>query len=129
MASWRSSASAKTRQRSLLARLRRRTRRSLAGRAPQRERAIICFGVGIALHFGNAAFGNVGSGARLDYTVIGRDVNLAARIADLCGELGEGLLLSDTFQSRLSEQEFRKLGAFSLKGVDEAQTVFAPVGP
>jgi adenylate cyclase len=87
------------------------------------------FGVGIALHFGNAAFGNVGSGARLDYTVIGRDVNLASRLADLCGELGEGLLLSDAFQSRLSEQELRDLGAFSLKGLDAAQTVFAPVGP
>jgi adenylate cyclase len=87
------------------------------------------FGVGIALHFGNAAFGNVGSGARLDYTVIGRDVNLASRLADLCGELGEGLLLSDAFQSRLSEQELRELGAFSLKGIDGAQTVFAPVGP
>ena len=87
------------------------------------------FGVGIALHFGNAAFGNVGSGARLDYTVIGRDVNLASRLADLCGELGEGLLLSDIFQSHLSEQELRELGAFSLKGVADAQTVFAPVGP
>ncbi len=87
------------------------------------------FDVGIALHFGNAAFGNVGSGARLDYTVIGRDVNLAARIADLCAGLGEGLLLSDAFQERLAEHELRELGAFSLKGVDEAQTVFAPVGP
>ncbi len=87
------------------------------------------FGVGIALHFGNAAFGNVGSGARLDYTVIGRDVNLASRLADLCGELGEGLLLSDIFQSHLSEQELRELGAFPLKGVAEAQAVFAPVGP
>ncbi|HET7210406.1 MAG TPA: adenylate/guanylate cyclase domain-containing protein [Methyloceanibacter sp.] len=89
----------------------------------------IRFDVGIALHFGNAAFGNVGSGARLDYTVIGADVNLASRIADLCGELGEGLLLSNAFQSRLSEQELRRLGVFPLKGVDEAQAVFAPVGP
>jgi adenylate cyclase len=89
----------------------------------------IRFGVGIALHFGHAAFGNVGSGARLDYTVIGRDVNLAARLADLCGELDECLLLSAAFQSRLSEQELRRLGAFPLKGVEEAQTVFAPVGP
>ena len=71
----------------------------------------------------------MGSGARLDYTVIGRDVNLASRLADLCSELGEGLLLSDIFQSHLSEQELRELGAFSLKGVADAQTVFAPVGP
>ena len=56
-------------------------------------------------------------------------MNLAARIADLCGELDEGLLLSDAFQSRLSEQELRRLGSFPLKGVAAAQTVFAPVGP
>jgi adenylate cyclase len=85
------------------------------------------FNVGIALHFGNAAYGNVGSGARLDYTVIGHDVNLASRIADLCGRLGESLLLSQSFQCRLSEHELRNLGAFALKGIDEQQTVFAPV--
>ena len=103
------------------------SRRSTSGTPPASPAC--AFEVGIALHFGDAAYGNVGSGARLDYTVIGRDVNLASRLADLCGELGEGLLLSDAFQSRLSEQELRDLGSFSLKGVDEAQTVFAPVGP
>jgi adenylate cyclase len=87
------------------------------------------FEVGIALHFGNAAYGNVGSGARLDYTVIGRDVNLASRIADLCRKVDESLLLSDSFQSRLSEHELRNLGAFALRGVDVEQTVFAPVAP
>jgi adenylate cyclase len=89
----------------------------------------ISFEVGIALHFGHAAYGNVGSGARLDYTVIGRDVNLASRIAGLCAEVGERLILSDAFQSRLSEQELRNLGPFALKGLGEAQTLFAPVGP
>ena len=84
------------------------------------------FDVGIALHFGNAAYGNVGSGERLDYTVIGRDVNLASRIADLCGRLGECLLLSEPFQSRLSEHELRSLGTFPLKGVDQPQAIFAP---
>jgi adenylate cyclase len=88
----------------------------------------IGFEVGIALHFGNAAYGNVGSGARLDYTVIGRDVNLASRIADLCDKLDQRLLLSNSFQDRLSEHELRNLGAFALKGVDQMQTVFAPVG-
>jgi adenylate cyclase len=88
----------------------------------------IAFQVGIALHFGNAAYGNVGSGARLDYTVIGSDVNLASRLADLCATLDQGLLLSSPFQKRLSEHELKELGAFTLKGVDEAQTVFAPAG-
>jgi adenylate cyclase len=53
------------------------SRHEASGSAPN-------FDVGIALHFGNAAYGNVGSGARLDYTVIGHDVNLASRLADLC---------------------------------------------
>jgi adenylate cyclase len=91
--------------------------------------AAMRFEVGIALHFGNAAYGNVGSGARLDYTVIGRDVNLASRIADLCGRLDQRLLLSNAFQTRLSEHELRNLGEFRLKGIDHAQTIFAPVGP
>jgi adenylate cyclase len=89
----------------------------------------VSFEVGIALHFGHAAYGNVGSGARLDYTVIGRDVNLASRIADVCAELGEHLILSDAFQGRLSEQELRNLGTFSLKGVDKTEALFSPVGP
>jgi adenylate cyclase len=100
----------------------------VAGRREKRGGALH-FDVGIALHFGNAAYGNVGSGARLDYTVIGRDVNLASRIADLCGRLGQGLLLSEPFQSRLSEHELRSLGSYPLKGVDEPQAIFAPVEP
>jgi adenylate cyclase len=87
------------------------------------------FTVGIALHFGNAAYGNVGSGARLDYTVIGRDVNLASRIADLCARLGQSLLLSGPFKAHLSEHELKNIGSFPLKGVGEPQTVFAPVEP
>jgi adenylate cyclase len=100
----------------------------VAGRSEKRDNASH-FDVGIALHFGNAAYGNVGSGARLDYTVIGRDVNLASRIANLCGQLGEGLLLSEPFQSRLSEHDLRSLGTFPLRGVDEPQSIFAPAEP
>ena len=57
--------------------------------------------VGIALHHGDAAYGNVGSGQRLDFTVIGRDVNLASRIADLNKTLGEPLLMSKPFVEHL----------------------------
>ncbi|WP_163367654.1 adenylate/guanylate cyclase domain-containing protein, partial [Enterobacter hormaechei] len=52
---------------------------------------------GIALHHGEAAYGNVGSGARLDFTVIGRDVNLASRLAQINRRLGEPLLMSKPF--------------------------------
>jgi adenylate cyclase len=49
------------------------------------------------LHHGEAACGNVGSGGRLDFTVIGPDVNLASRIAQLNKVLGEPLLMSQAF--------------------------------
>ena len=37
----------------------------------------------MALHYGEAAYGNVGSGIRLDFTVIGKDVGLASRIGGM----------------------------------------------
>ncbi|MEX0303031.1 MAG: adenylate/guanylate cyclase domain-containing protein [Leisingera sp.] len=86
------------------------------------------FEVGIALHFGEVAFGNVGSGMRLDYTVIGRDVNLAARVAGLCGTKGEPLLVSSEFRKRAG-LEGRSLGGQNLKGLQAQEEVFAvPAG-
>ena len=58
-----------------------------------------------------------------------REVNFASRIANLCGQLGEGLLLSEPFQGRLFEHDLRRLGTFPLRGVDEPQAIFAPVEP
>ena len=46
--------------------------------------------VGIALHYGSVAHGNVGSGERLN---IGKDVNLASRIATKCRDLDTPLLM------------------------------------
>ena len=83
------------------------------------------FDAGIALHLGEAAYGNVGSGQRLDFTVIGRDINIASRIADLCGNLGERLLVSGEFVQGSGDTGFRELGAFELKGVSEKQLVYA----
>lgn len=89
--------------------------------------AAVPFDVGIALHFGEVAYGNVGSGARLDYTVIGRDVNLASRIAGLCGAIEEPLLVSAQFRA-LTDSAYRACGQHRLKGLADPQEVFAPRG-
>jgi len=81
--------------------------------------------VGIALHHGDAAYGNVGSGQRLDFTVIGRDVNLASRIADLNKRLGEPLLMSKSFVEHLWGDP-SPLGAHEVDGFEETIEVYKP---
>lgn len=88
-----------------------------AGTAPAR------FAIGLGLHFGEAAYGNVGSGERQDYTIIGRDVNLAARIASLCGTIGAPLLLSQACAALLPNGSVRPAGSYPLKGVAEGAPV------
>lgn len=80
---------------------------------------------GIALHHGEAAYGNVGSGTRLDFTVIGRDVNLASRLARLNRTLQEPLLMSKPFVDFLWGDP-EPLGTHSLDGFDEPMAVFRP---
>ena len=91
--------------------------RSAAG-AP----AIEC---GIALHIGDVLYGNVGGAHRLDFTVIGRAVNLASRIESLTRELARPVLVSDAFAA-VHGGEFEDLGTFDLKGIAEARSVLAP---
>jgi adenylate cyclase len=80
---------------------------------------------GIALHLGDVIYGNIGGENRLDFTVIGPAVNLAARIGSLCRDLDRPLLLSADFVAA-SGVEAEPLGTFPLKGLKEAQTVYAP---
>jgi adenylate cyclase len=82
------------------------------------------FEIGIALHFGDVAYGNIGSGMRLDYTVVGRDVNLASRVATLCGKLDARVLVSERFRKLVGDQTFRSAGQHDLKGFSEPTPVF-----
>ncbi len=83
---------------------------------------------GIALHLGRVTFGNVGSVERLDFTAIGPDVNLVARLASLCSELNQSILLSERFAKGL-DLPMKDLGPHRLKGFVHRERVFTLVGP
>jgi adenylate cyclase len=80
---------------------------------------------GIALHVGDVMYGNIGGDNRLDFTVIGPAVNLAARIEGLCRDLGRPVLLSAGFVAA-SGLTAEPVGVFSLKGLSAPQQIYAP---
>ena len=81
------------------------------------------FHVGIGIATGTVVAGCMGSEERLDYTVLGEKVNLAAR---LCSAAGEAEVLVDaTTASKLGPTaEFAPLGDLSLKGFPDAVEAF-----
>ena len=79
---------------------------------------------GVGLHVGTTSYGNVGGRERLDFTVIGRTVNIASRIESQCGPLGAAALCSREFVE-LAGISSRSLGSFALKGVADQVELFA----
>ncbi|HEY5963032.1 MAG TPA: adenylate/guanylate cyclase domain-containing protein [Xanthobacteraceae bacterium] len=79
---------------------------------------------GLALHAGEVLYGNIGGADRLDFTVIGQAVNVAARIESLCKTLGRQILFSGDF-AELCSSKGEMLGLFPLKGVGTAHAVHA----
>ena len=78
---------------------------------------------GAALHYGTVSYGNIGSGDRLDFTVIGPDVNLLSRIEQFCRELDRPLIMSEAFADALGEPSW-ELGHFTLRGFAKMHRLF-----
>ena len=65
----------------------------------------------------------LGAGDRLDFTVIGPDVNLTSRIERLCRELDRNLIMSEDFVRYLDSPVF-EIGHFRLRGFSRMQLLF-----
>src|SRR5208337_4802808 len=79
----------------------------------------------IGLHTGVANVGNFGSTARVDYTAIGENINLASRMEGLNKYLGTRVLITaDTQQAAGPRLATRYMGLFRLKGFERAVGVY-----
>ena len=83
-------------------------------------------GIGIGLNSGPVVAGNVGGGGRLEFTVIGHTVNIAARVESATRETGDTVLLSESTRDLLADTpDLTPRKGIRLKGHDREVTLYA----
>ncbi len=85
----------------------------------------VAFTHGVGLHVGRFQFGNIGSLQRMDFTAIGNEVNVAARIEEQCKLHGERLLMSAEF-ARHCGAVTREIARVPLRGIAGDYALHAP---
>jgi adenylate cyclase len=92
-----------------------------ARRAAQGERAVA---VRIGVNTGKAFVGDIGSDRRVDYTVLGNTVNVAARLESTVAGPNEVVVGAETARQAGSAYAFEPLGEQKLKGLSKGMTAF-----
>ena len=80
--------------------------------------------LGIALHFGEVFYGNIGAARRLDFTVIGAAVNEVSRVEPLCKVLHTPLLVTDAFRALVPAAPLVSKGSHALRGASQPRELF-----
>lgn len=81
--------------------------------------------IGVGLNTDTVVAGNIGSKKRMDYTIIGDGVNLAARLESACKQYGAQILLSEMTVNKLKgAYRLRQLDYVVVKGKTEPVSIY-----
>ncbi len=85
--------------------------------------------IGVGINTGPMSVGNMGTASRFDYTVLGDQVNLGARLEGLTKEYGVDVLVGeDTAKAATGKFVFREVDLVRVKGRAGAAPVYELVG-
>ena len=92
----------------------------------ERERAnLIPIHIGIGLNTDSVVCGNIGSPKRMDYTLIGDGVNLAARLESACKQYAAQILVSEhTVEKLRGTYRLRDIDSVIVKGKTEPVVIY-----
>ena len=89
-----------------------------AGRPP--------FNIGVGINYGEVTVGNIGTDKKMDYTVIGDNVNLASRLEGLTKQYHEALIISESLYAEVKDKvPCRWLDTVTVKGKTSGVKIFA----
>jgi adenylate cyclase len=81
--------------------------------------------IGVGLNSDNVVSGNIGSKKRMDYTIIGDGVNLAARLESACKQYGAHILISEfTYRALRGTYRMRELDIVVVKGKTKPVAIY-----
>ncbi len=83
--------------------------------------------MGVGINTGDVVAGSIGGGGRLNFSVIGDAVNVAARVEGATRETGDSVLITERTRSELGPGfETESRGAHELKGLERPIELHAP---